>query len=160
MDKGAFEEQYRLIYKDMYRFALYTLKHEADAEDAVAEAVVDAWKGLAGLRDEGAFRSWMFKILSIKCKRKQKEYVNKTLPLNESVDLEATFLNSRPGMEEVQDVRAAFWQLNEEERLIISMSVFGGYKSQEIGTMLELKAATVRSKLSRGLEKMQIRLEA
>ena len=160
MDKGAFEEQYRLIYKDMYRFALYTLKHEADAEDAVAEAVIDAWKGLAGLRDDGAFRSWMFKILSVKCKRKQKEYVNKTLPLNESVDLEATLGNEQPGMEEAQDVRNAFWQLNEEERLIISMSVFGGYKSQEIGTMLELKAATVRSKLSRGLEKMQVRLEA
>lgn len=160
MDKKAFEEQYRLIYKDMYRFALYTLKHEADAEDAVAEAVMDAWKGLGNLREDGAFRSWMFKILSIKCKRKQKEYVNKTLPLNDAVDLETILGHDRPGLEEAQDVRNAFWQLNEEERLIISMSIFGGYKSREIGMMLELKAATVRSKLSRGLEKMQVKLEA
>lgn len=160
MDKGAFEEQYRLIYKDMYRFALYNLRHEADAEDAVAEAVIDAWKGLYNLRDDDAFRSWMFKILSVKCKRKQKEYVNKALSLNSSVDLETTVGSCQPEMEEAQDVKNAFWQLNEEERLIISMSVFGGYKSQEIGTMLELKATTVRSKLSRGLEKMQVKLEA
>ena len=54
-----------------------------------------------------------------------------------------------------QDVEAAFGILNEEERMIVSFSVFGGYKSQEIARILQIKAATVRSKKARALEKMR-----
>lgn len=175
MEKSAFEEHYRKVYQDMYRFALYTLQHEADAEDAVGEAVMDAWKGLHNLKDDEAFKNWIFKILSIKCKRRQKEYANRVLSLDETME---TFggeenipgmsgmggniggaFGSSSGWEAAQDVRGAFWQLAEEERLIISMSVFSGYNSREIGEALEMKDGSVRSKLSRALGKMQTRLE-
>ena len=43
-DTGAFAELYRTIYADLYRFALYTLKNPADAEDAVSETVMDAFQ--------------------------------------------------------------------------------------------------------------------
>lgn len=158
MDKGTFEEQYKKIYQDMYRFALYTLGHQQDAEDAVGEAVADAWKGAGKLRNDLAFRSWMFKILTAKCKRKLKEYLHKTVNLNE--DLQETFGKTEEwNVEETQDVRNAFFTLDGQERLIVSMSVFGGYNSREIGKCLFLKDSTVRSKLSRALEKMQKRLE-
>lgn len=53
------------------------------------------------------------------------------------------------------DVQRAFLHLSEEEQTIIALSVFGGYNSKEIGEMLKLNANTVRSKRSRGLEKME-----
>ena len=62
-------------------------------------------------------------------------------------------------VEESQDVRDAFFTLSEEERLIISMSVFGGYNSREIGKSLLIRDTTVRSKLSRAFDKMQKVLE-
>lgn len=175
VEKSAFEEHYRKVYQDMYRFALYTLRHEADAEDAVSEAVMDAWKGLHNLKDDGAFKNWIFKILSIKCKRRQKEYANRVLSLDETMEtfggeenipgmssrednVGGTF-GSSSGWAAAWDVRGAFWQLAEEERLIISMSVFGGYNSREIGEVLEMKDGSVRSRLSRALGKMQTRLE-
>ena len=58
-----------------------------------------------------------------------------------------------------QDVRDAFLKLEEEERLIVSFSVFGGYSSEEIGGMLKMNAATVRSRKSRALGKMRRMLE-
>lgn len=58
-DAKAFAELYRGIYQDLYRFALYTLKHSQDAEDAVGDAVMDAWKGIRKLKNEEAFRSWI-----------------------------------------------------------------------------------------------------
>lgn len=158
MDKGTFEEQYRNVYQDMYRFALYALGHAQDAEDAVGEAVVDAWRGLRKLRDPEAFRPWIFKILTAKCKRRLKEYLHKTTSLDETLG----FLEHEDGewaVEEKQDVRNAFFALDGEERLIISMSVFGGYTSREIGRCLHMKDSTVRSKLARALTKMQKRLE-
>lgn len=175
MEKSAFEEHYRNVYMDMYRFALYTLRQEADAEDAVSEAVMDAWKGLHNLNDDAAFKNWIFKILSVKCKRRQKEYASRALSIDEAMEAsggEETIVgvsgtevgamgtfSSSSGWEEAEDVRNAFWKLNREERLIISMSVFGGYNSREIGEILEMKDGSVRSKLSRALMKMQIRLK-
>ena len=66
--KEAFAELYETVYEDMYRFALYVLKDRDDAEDAVAETVADAFESIWKLRKEEAFRAWIFKILSNKCK--------------------------------------------------------------------------------------------
>lgn len=61
--------------------------------------------------------------------------------------------------EENQDVRNAFMQLSEEDRMIVACSVFGGYPSEEIGTMMQMNPATVRSRKVRALEKMRQMLE-
>ena len=58
------------------------------------------------------------------------------------------------------DVKEAFARLEEEERMILSYSVFAGQGSEEIAQMLEMNAATVRSKKSRALGKMRKMLEA
>lgn len=147
-DKKAFARLYELIYKDLYRFAFYTLRHPQDAEDVVSDAVADAWAGIGGLRDHKAFNGWMFRILSVKCKRKLKEYTNKTEELPENREGSA----AEPGS--YQEVRDAFRKLPDEDRLIISMSVFGGYDSREIGKILHKNDNTVRSRRSRGLKKL------
>ena len=66
-DADAFAELYREIYLDLYRFALYTLRSPADAEDAVSETVIDAFTSIQKLRSEESFKAWIFKILSAKC---------------------------------------------------------------------------------------------
>lgn len=157
MSQIMFEQYYRQVYQDLYRFALYTLGNPQDAEDAVSEAVVDAYQGFQKLRNQESFRPWIFKILSVKCKRKLKEYVNKTLELGDSFEDKG---QREWNIEESQDVRDAFFTLNKEERLIVAMSVFGGYNSREMGEVLKLREGTVRSKLSRALDKMQKKLEA
>lgn len=157
MSQIMFEQYYRQVYQDLYRFALYTLGNPQDAEDAVSEAVVDAYQGFQKLRNQESFRPWIFKILSVKCKRKLKEYVNKTLELGDSFEDKS---QREWNIEESQDVRDAFFTLNKEERLIVAMSVFGGYNSREMGEILKLREGTVRSKLSRALDKMQKKLEA
>ena len=77
-DTAAFAELYGTIYKRLYQFALYTLGNTQDAEDVVSDTVMDAYAGIKGLKKEESFRAWIFRILSNKCRRKLKEYVNKT----------------------------------------------------------------------------------
>ena len=73
--RAAFGALYESMAGDLYRMALYTLGNPQDAEDAVAETFAEAWKGLKNLREPEAFRSWMFRILSFRCKRKIGRYV-------------------------------------------------------------------------------------
>lgn len=48
--------------------------------------------------------------------------------------------------------------LSKEERLIVVLTVFGGYKSQEIARMLKKNHSTVRSKYRRALKKLELEL--
>lgn len=156
-DKEAFGKLYESVYEDLYRFAVYVLKDCYEAQDAVAETVADAYETIRKLRDADAFRSWIFKILSNKCRKKIREYQKRREEFHENVQQ----FEERPEEDLDRDlqVRQAFYSLDDEERLIVSMKVFGGYKSQEIGKILHKSHNTVRSRLSRALKKMEDRLE-
>lgn len=147
--KEMFLELYGQCSGALYRFALYTLKNQHDAEDAVGDTVADAYEGFSRLRDLEAFRPWIFRILSVKCKRKLKEYTNKTIELTDDLSAGPDF------MDENLQVRQAFARLDQEERLIISMHVFAGYTSREIGRILHKNDNTIRSRESRALKKME-----
>lgn len=147
--REAFAGLYEAVYRDLYRFALYVLKNPEDAQDAVAETVADAYASIGKLRDSGAFKGWIFKILSNKCKRRLKEYTRKTEPLKEEEG------SSQGDMDRDMQVREAFYSLDDEERFIVAMQVFGGYKSKEIGLILHKNHNTVRSRLDRALKKME-----
>lgn len=146
-DTGAFAELYKEIYKDLYRFAFYTLGNPEDAKDAVSDAVTDAFAAIGTLKKPEAFRSWMFRILTAKCSRKRKEYVRKTQELPED-------LKGPDTLQENAAVHHAFGRLSGEERMILSLQVFGGYKSAEIAKMLQSNENTIRSKKSRALQKL------
>ena len=145
MERNAedFAAKYEKVYQDMFRFALYTLKNRHEAEDVVSETVLDAWKGIEGLKDENAFRAWIFRIL------------DKISYLNRAVELPADLAWRERDTSEDMDVRAAFYKLNDEERLILSSSLFGGYTGKENAAMLEMNENTARSLKSRALKKME-----
>ena len=100
------------------------------------------------LRDNEKFRAWIFQILSNKCRRKLKEYTQKTVELPDDLPAGDT-------TEESLQVREALDRLEETDRQIICLNVVGGFKSHEIGEMMQMNHNTVRSRISRGLNKMK-----
>ena len=53
------------------------------------------------------------------------------------------------------NVMEGFKQLSAEERMVLSLSVVSGYKSEEIAKMLGMSANTVRSKAARAKLKLK-----
>lgn len=154
-DAAAFAGLYQQVYADLYRFALYTLKNKTDAEDVVSETVVDAFASIGRLRRAESFKGWIFRILYNKCKDKLREYTRKDEELPEDY-------REVPADEKVEDgvvMRTLFFELEEEERMIVSMHLFAGYTSKEIGKLLGLNENTVRSKESRALKKLARQME-
>lgn len=149
-DTAAFAELYSLVYKDMYYIALYSLRNSHDASDAVSDAVADAFCSIGNLRNEKAFRHWIMKILSAKIKRKQREYANSSVEYDELV------MDSGEFDFESVELKEALESLDSESRTILSMSVLGGYTSEEIADICKIKASTVRSKLSRIKERLRL----
>lgn len=153
-DVDAFASLYKTIYQDLYRFALYTLKNPSDAEDIVSETVTDAFVEIGKLKRAESFKAWIFKILSNKCK---KRFLSVEYSLDE-IPWDFPEPNSK-NLEQDTIIREEFFRLSDEERLIISMHLFAGYKSREIAKMLHMNENTIRSKESRALKKMAANLQ-
>ncbi len=172
-DTGAFGELYALVYEDLYHMAFYMLGNADDAQDAVSETVLAAFTYISSLRDAEAFRGWIFKILVNQCKKKLRQYKDRPYSLdaaqsgasakkesageaNAYLDKQAFLKNAQDlSQEEAMDVRQAFLTLPDTERSILAMALFGGYKSEEIGNMLQMHAGTVRTRQRRALKKLE-----
>ncbi len=152
-DSASFCKLYELYYKDMYRFAYYTLGNEQDAEDVISETVLDAFKGIRNLKKPEKFKSWIFQILSTKCKRQIAVYISNREHLTDDSKTETAITDDHLYAEYI-DVKKAFSILNETEKLIISLMVFAGYNSKETAKMLHSREGTIRSTKSRALSKM------
>ncbi len=151
-DRHSFAQLYSGIYKELYRYALFTLRNEQDAEDCVSEAVIDAYRTIGNLKNEESFKAWFFKILSVKCKRKIKEYYkNPPQEICPTDDFNSLDTNI--------DLKNAFFTLCPEDRMIISLTLFGGYTSKEISKILKMNSNTVRSRYSRALDKLRNMIE-
>lgn len=156
-DKEAFTMLYSHIYVEMFKFACFMIGNSEDAEDAVSDAVVDMYLGIHKLREPDKFKSWSFAILANKCRRKIRMMKNK--PLSYEDGLIEVFEGERTDRDESVDVRTAFMELSKEERMIISYYVFAGYNSEEIGRKLHMNRNTVRTKISRAMAKLRVKME-
>lgn len=149
-DADAFARLYEKVYKDMYHVALGGLRSSQDAQDAVSEAVLDAFGSVKRLRDIEAFRVWIFRILSTKIKQKQREYAK---PYSVDVYEHEEAASTETDIYSVE-VNEALGKLSGDERLVISLCAISGYTSEQIARITGQKASTVRSKLSRARAKL------
>ena len=151
----AFAQVYSFYANDLYRFALWYTGKSADAEDAVQEAVLIAFKNISSLKKPTSFKSWMFKILSNVCKTKLTDPADRlcTVPMHEIQETEADI--SVTDFTVSAELKAALDSLSPDEKQIVLLSVIGRYKSSEIAEIMDMKSGSVRSKLSRSLEKMR-----
>ncbi len=159
-DSHSFAELYSMYYQDLYKTALYILGNPLDAENIVSDTVLDAYAGITKLKDERAFKAWIFKILSNKCNRMLKEYVRRRemqsqTPVEDMAETLATSGNAINQVENKTVIQQAFSVLTEEERQIVTMTIYGEYDSGEIAREMGLNRNTVRSKYSRALAKMR-----
>jgi RNA polymerase sigma-70 factor (ECF subfamily) len=66
-DESAFETLVRRHGPVLLGLAHRLLGNRADAEDAVQESLVSAWRRLPEFRRQAAFRSWMYRIVTNRC---------------------------------------------------------------------------------------------
>ncbi len=153
-DAHAFARLYQQYYHDLYRFALCCIRNAHAAEDAVMSSVVKAYEKIGDLRKNDAFKSWLFQITANECRRilKQPPLYLADVNWQEPQAEDAGYVT--PEIRELLD------SLSESERLVVTLSVFGGYNSQEIAALLHKRPGSIRSIKSRAMASLRDRLEA
>lgn len=161
-DKDSFALVYQQIADDLYRVALYSLGNSHDAQDVVSETFIEAFKGLKNLREDSSFKSWIMRILSIRCKRKIGQYITSRSEVD--IDDFLDISEDSEGLEETSTRKIALVRaletLTPQERQIVALAVVQGYTVRETAEILGAPQGTISSKLHRTLKKLRAQLES
>jgi RNA polymerase sigma factor, sigma-70 family len=66
-DVRAFEALARRHQAALYRIAVRVMGDPAEAEDALQEALLDAWRRIGRFRADSAFSTWMYRVVTNRC---------------------------------------------------------------------------------------------
>lgn len=135
--------------RSMFRAARAILDCDADAEDAVGEAVLLAWQAFPKLNRPEAARCWLLKI-AVRCayglRRRQRRVVYMD-------DLSQTAGSAPPP--EPSGLWDAVLRLPEDQRLVVMLYYYEDLPVAEIAKTLSVPQGTVKSRLSRGRDRLR-----
>ena len=149
-DENAFSSLVERHWGRLVPFARSVLG-DAEAEDAVQDALVVAWGKLAGLAEPAAFRGWALRILGRLCFRR-------TRFRRRFLSLAAIPEPSDPATEtagQAFEVERILRTLAPRQRAVMHLTVVEGMSDSEIGTMMGIDAASVRSHRRRARERLR-----
>ena len=155
MDKETFCAGIVDCQETMFRAAKAILQNDQDAEDAVQEAICTAFARRDSLREMDKFRPWVLRILTNKCYDACRKRRN-------TVDLEAAGeVPAATGLDTAE--RLSLWQavmsLSDDLRATVTLFYYDRMSVREIGGILGISEAAVKTRLRRGRERLRLLLD-
>jgi RNA polymerase sigma factor (sigma-70 family) len=133
-----------------------------DAEDAVQDAFVKAYRNLDGFRADAAFRPWLFTIVANEARNRRRSSTRRN-----KLELQVRAQPQPVGVA-AEDVVAlddqrrrlvdATATLPDRYREVISLRYFAGLSESETAAVLSCPLGTAKSRLSRALDLLRTRL--
>src|SRR3954454_6285424 len=84
--RGGDEDAFRRLVEprrgELHAHCYRMLGSTYDAEDALQDALLRAWRGLSRLEDEAAMRAWLYKIVTNTCLDEIAKRPKRVLPLD------------------------------------------------------------------------------
>ena len=147
--KNWFCDNIKNLENGMYRLSYSILKNEEDAQDAVQEAIYNAYKNLETLKDKRKFKSWIYKIVtntSLEILRNKKNYID-----IEQENIAAEKIDI--------DTNLTLWKavqgLEQPYRTTITLFYYEDMSIKEISEITGSKVDAIKKQLSRGRDKIK-----
>ena len=161
-DHGAFEAMMRRYNRTLFRTARAILRDDAEAEDALQEAYLQAYRTLGGYRGEARLSTWLARVVANEALMRLRKQARRSaiVPLQpgmapDVVDLVAD--ESMHGQPEAQARRAEVRRLLEKRidalpeayRVVFVLRAVEECSVEETAAILRIPGATVRSRFFR-----------
>lgn len=142
------------VYQSVWRYCYRLAGSQHDAEDLLQESLLVAFVKLPQLRNQDAFKGWMFSIVRSKF-LKGKRRLGKAADVNVSALDNLPQENSELGVE----IQAAIGRLPEAQREILSLFYLSGLSLEETGQALGIPGRAVKQRLFRARAALRRHLE-
>jgi RNA polymerase sigma-70 factor (ECF subfamily) len=165
-DQEAYEDIVRAHQGIAFRTA-YLLAGDATlAEEAAQDAFVKAYRALARFRPGAPFRPWLLRIVANEARNRRRGAGRRAgaelraaaaTPSGDAAPSPETQVLDR---ERRDALFAALGTLREQDRLVVAYRYFLDLSEAETAAALGVRPGTVKSRLSRALERLRAQLEA
>jgi RNA polymerase sigma factor (sigma-70 family) len=153
-DRKAQFELYKMYYKSMYSVSLRILGNAADAEDAMQEAFLNAFRNIDSYQGKVSFGAWLRKITInrsldyLKKRRLKFEEVNER---NAGLDEDEPYV----GEVDMKRIHKAIQALPDGYRVVLSLHLIEGYDHEEISQILHISNSASRTQYLRAKSKLK-----
>jgi RNA polymerase sigma-70 factor (ECF subfamily) len=144
---------------DLYRTAASMLRNQTEAEDAVQETYLQAWKSFQRFTPGTNCRAWLFRILFHVVAHQRRKWFARFVS-TERTELEQASIYSAPVAEDLtdEDILAAVRRIPPQYAEVVMLADVHEFTYKEIQETLEIPIGTVMSRLSRGRQLLRAQL--
>ena len=133
----------------LYAVAFSILRNRSEAEDAVQETMLKAWRAWGSLRDEASRRGWLTRICVNHCLSKRRGPVGRLLRMGPPPE---TTADPTPTIDTVDpDMDRAMSRLTAHQRAVVVLHYHHGYTLDQCAAHMGCRPGSVRSHLNRAL---------
>jgi RNA polymerase sigma-70 factor (ECF subfamily) len=158
-DREAFEMIIRTHSRPLFAIAYGILQNREEAEDAVQDALVKAWKSRWRVRDPEKFPAWLCMI----ARHRARDVFRKRRPIPKDLEEHAPSCPTHPvedtTLELDQQLQTALATLPEVHRAALSLRYFEEMDYAAIENRLGLSNGSLRGILGRALARMRKQLK-
>jgi RNA polymerase sigma-70 factor (ECF subfamily) len=158
-DREAFATLARAHGDQLFGIARRLLRDHDQAEDAVQQTLVTAWRELPRLRDADRFGAWVQRTLIRTCYAELARARRRSITIRE-VPLAGVQGDGAIGLADRDQLERGFRRLPQDQRAILVLRHYLGLEPSEIAERLGIPAGTVRSRLHYAHQAMRAALEA
>jgi RNA polymerase sigma factor (sigma-70 family) len=160
-DAAAFEDLVRRHQPIAFRTAVVLTGSAADAEDAAQEAFVKAWRALPRFRAGAPFRPWLLAIVANEARTRRRAagrregWTARAAAAAETEPPPDGPLATVLVRERAAELAGALSALGERDRTVLALRYVLDLPEREIAAVLGCRPGTVKSRLSRALDRLR-----
>src|SRR5947209_4517600 len=160
-DKDAFDDIFNRYRGLMLSTAYRIVKDRDIAEDAVQNAFIQAWHYLPGLRETGALRSWLLRIVVNQCLSFKRRFARSKTFLYHAFLEQETYLASqiaddaRGRRERSWDIAQAVERLPAKQQHVIALHYYEGMPLSAISQQFQISENTLKKRLQAALSNLR-----
>ena len=161
-DEAAFETIMRRHNRLLFRTARAILKNDSEAEDALQEAYLRAWRALASFRADAKLSTWLVRIVVNEALGRMRRHGAPIIPLDAAMtstdpDIQSALTDDAAAQPDSQAERAHLRQLMEARidrlpeafRTVFMLRAVEEMSVDEVAQVLAIPEATVRTRFFR-----------
>jgi RNA polymerase sigma-70 factor (ECF subfamily) len=161
-DTAAFETLMRRHNRTLFRTARAILRDDAEAEDALQEAYLQAYQAIGGFRGEAKLSTWFARIVANQALERLRKQVRRAeiVPFQSSAapeqldqipdtDMNKTPERSASRLQMRRLLEAQIDSLPDDYRTVFVLRAVEEMSAEEAAVVLQIPAATVRSRFFR-----------
>jgi len=162
-DASALEALLILYEKRVYNIAYRYMGNEADAYDMSQEALIKLYRSIKSFKAQSAFSSWVYRLTVNTCldglRKRRKAPVSLDFALENGITFEAGEEDSPElctlSIENESDIQEAIGTLSDDHKEVVILRDINGLTYEEIAFSLGISVGTVKSRLSRGRQRLK-----